>query len=133
MVNEAVACNLGPLGGNCKRFTVADGTTILKGTILAMTDPRTAIATSSTGQVIAGIASMDKLASDGSTEISVYTEGDFDLNASGAITVGAPIYALAYNEVALAPLSASGAQIIGYALETATDNETIQCRIRIGR
>ena len=114
-------------------FTVADGTAITKGTILALTDPRTAIAASSQGQMLAGIAARDKVASDGRTELAVYRKGWFTANASGAISVGQPVAATGVNnEVILALTTYSGAQILGHALETASDNEDILIEVNIG-
>jgi len=114
-------------------YTVADGTGIEKGALLALTDPRTAILASSTGQPCAGIAAREKIASDGRTRLSVYRKGDFDLVASGAITVGFPvsIAGTPSNTVKTALNSESGAAIIGYALETASDGETIQVRLNL--
>lgn len=113
-------------------FTVADGTAILKGTICALTDPRTAIAVSSTGQMLAGIAARDKIASDGRTRLGMFTKGVFDMRASGAIAVGQPVVACANNGIILASGGQSGAAILGYALETASDTEVIQVMVNIG-
>jgi hypothetical protein len=57
------------------------------------------------------------------------------MRASGAITAGYPVMyagdAVYQNNVKVAPASASGASVIGYARETASDGETINVRIRI--
>ena len=50
-------------------FTCADGTGIEKGTLLKLTDPMTAIATSGAGDAIAGVAAAEKIANDGNTKI----------------------------------------------------------------
>lgn len=116
-------------------FTCADGTGIEKGTILKLTDPRTAIASSAASDPIAGIAAREKIASDGRTRIAVYRRGIFDMKASGAITAGEPVCVSATaNHVARAGgnLNQSGAAIIGHALETATDAEVIQVYVDIG-
>jgi len=114
-------------------FTVADGTGIEKGTLLKLTDARTAIASTAAGDVIAGIAAREKIANDGRTRLAVFREGIFDMKASGAITVGHVVYSAgAVNEVKVAPATASGASIIGYALETASDAETIQIYVNVG-
>src|SRR3990172_10659528 len=113
-------------------FTVADDTGIELGTICALTDPRTAIAASSTGQVLSGISAREKIASDGRTRLAMFRKGIFDLNASGAIPVGAPVVAIANNEILAATAAHSGAAVLGYALETATDNETIEVLVDIG-
>jgi hypothetical protein len=56
--------------------------------------------------------------------------------ASGAITVGANVCAsttgsLNYVSDATGVTAVSGAAIIGYALETASDGETIQVRLKL--
>lgn len=120
-------------------FTVADGTQISKGILLKLTDPITASkhngATPATSPPAAGIAAMEKEASDGSTRISVWTDGIFDIFASSAISVGDAIvfvndgYVSAASTTLVAP--ASGSVIVGYALETASAGEQINCRIRL--
>ena len=59
--------------GDPRRYTVASGVAIPKGTVLAMTDPRTAAAHSASGQAVAGVAAMAKSATDGSVSISAWT------------------------------------------------------------
>ena len=95
MANEAVIIELGPDGGRPIRRTVADGTSISKGTLLILSsDPNTATASAagSTGSVWAGIAAADKVASDGSTNLAAYTTGVFDLtNSTVALTLGSMV------------------------------------------
>lgn len=133
MANEAI---LRDRLSNPIDFTVADGTGITKGALLALTDPRTAILTSATGDVIAGIAARDKVASDGHTQLAVYRTGIFDMVASGAITIGSPVIStggtLVNGVKTAAGTDFSGAAIIGYALETASDLEVFQVMVNIG-
>ena len=103
-------------------FTVANGTTIAKGTICQMTDPLTALAISASGQVVAGIASQDKIASDGRDKLGFWRDGWFKVTASGSITVGDGLLAGVDNIVSTS--SVAGAATIGIALETAADTET---------
>jgi len=123
--------------GNPRRFTIADANAISKGDLLSLVDPRTAsYAESTTGLPAAGIASMDKTAADGSTSISVWTDGIFDMVASGALILGEPVVFINDNYVlsALAAskaITAAGALIVGYAMETATDAERVNIRIKI--
>lgn len=90
MANEAVIIELFN-GGRPIRYTVADGATIEKGTLLRLTDPRTASAHSAADQPIVGIAAAEKVASDGATTIAAYTDGIFDIYAAaaGVTAVGA--------------------------------------------
>lgn len=134
MANEAIKRE----GPYLKRdFTVADGTGIEKGAFLAMTDPRTAIAFSALRQVAAGIAEVEKVASDGSTRLSVARTGVYDVVASGAVGIGSPLMvawdATSGNRVMVANgIAASGAVVIGHALETASDAEVFQMELNIG-
>ena len=138
MANEWIKVELyGPNNdGEQRRYTVADGTQISKGTLLQLTDPRTAskIGTRTDESIpVAGVASMDKEANDGSTSISVWTNGIFNVVASEAITVGFPVLAAEDNKVftsnALAQSSSGG--ILGRAEATATDLEVINVRLRL--
>jgi hypothetical protein len=135
MANEAVKVELTNSTGFQRRFTVADSAGIAKGSLLKLTDPRTAAQSDGTGDPIAGIAAMEKVAYDGSTSISVYTDGIFEMLASGAIILGQPVKSAANvaNSVmaAYASSAASGAQVIGYCMETAADGETVNIRVRL--
>jgi hypothetical protein len=116
-------------------FTVADGAGIEKGALLALSDPRTAAPITTEAGKIAGIAAREKVASDGRTRLAVFRKGIFDIKASGAIPVGSAVIASGdsgLNTIKIAPVTASGAAILGYALETATDAETIQVLVDVG-
>lgn len=121
-------------------FTVADAVAITKGALLTLTDPRTAILATGAGTAIAGIAAADKVANDGQTELAVYTNGWFDITASGAIALGAPCCVGttgSLNYVSGAAMGAnqfflSGAAICGHALETASDNEVFLMALNLG-
>lgn len=135
MTNEAVLRYSSGNAGDIQDYTVADGTGIEKGAICALTDARTAILASSSGQPCAGVAAREKIANDGRTRLALYRKGDFDMVASGAITVGFPVSIASTagfsNVVKQATGAESGAMIIGYALETASDAETIQVRLNL--
>lgn len=102
---------------------------------MTLSDPRTVAAVADTptpdGIVCAGIASMTKEASDGSTKIAVWTDGIFEVYASGTITVGQPIKSVGSGYFgAAATIDTVSGVICGYALETASDAEVINVRIR---
>ena len=108
-------------------FTVSDSTGIEKGAILKMTDPMTAIISSGTDDVIAGIAAEEKIASDGRTSIGVYRAGIFRVLAGGSITVGDQLKSNAgtkANEVLTATNATLSGKSLGIALETAADTNT---------
>ena len=114
-------------------FTVSDSTAVVKGSLMKLTDPRTAIISSASADPIAGIAAHDKVASDGITSIGVFRRGIFDMVASGAVPVGSAVQSAGVlNEVKVAALTSSGATIVGYALETASDVEVFQVFVDVG-
>lgn len=133
MAREAVKVELDGSHGYIRRYTVADGVGISKGALLKFSDPRTAAIADSTtgGGLCAGIASEEKVASDGQTSIGAWTAGVFDLYASGAIAVGVPVSFVTGNYVKTAVSLASGAIIAGYALEAASDGEQINVRLML--
>lgn len=105
-------------------FTVADGTGIEKGSLLKMTDPKTAIITSAANDCVAGILAEEKIASDGITEAPVYRAGIFKGTASGSITVGDALQTELPANHLKTITNMSGANIVGYSLETATTGQT---------
>lgn len=139
MAREAIVVELTNGSGFPRRYTVSNSTAISKGTLLKLTDPRTAVAydgaTVEGALPVAGIAAMDKEANDGSTSITAWTDGIFELTASGAIHLGAAVVFLNNNYVRQASggitVAASGAVIAGYAMETASDAELVNVRIKI--
>jgi len=88
MTNEAVIIELFN-GGRPIRFTCAEATTILKGTHAELTDPRTIIASTTDNAPLVGITAAEKVGGDGSTTVSVYTDGIFDVKTdAGADAAG---------------------------------------------
>ena len=136
MANEAVIIELAHDSGEPLRFTCADGTSISKGTLLKLTDPRTVAATSASADPFAGIAAHDKIANDGSTSITVYTKGIFDLlDNGGAVTAGNTVATSGANIIRLtAAADFIAGSVIGQALETVTSGtaEVIAVRISPG-
>lgn len=120
--------------GNPRSMTVADGTGILKNKVLTLSDPRTVAEVSdvsvSSGYKYGGISSHDKVASDGTTTMAVWTDGVFEVYSSGSITVGNPIKSCGRGYFCAAVINdyASGA-VAGYALETTTDGEIFNARL----
>lgn len=136
MAREAVKVELyGMNNAGCqRRFNCASGTTIPKGTILKMTDNRTAIASTGTGDIVAGIASMEKSDTDSSTTISVWTDGLFLLYASGSITAGDKVVTAApgnYVKAVTNEAIASYGKVLGIAQENATAGNQVEVRVLI--
>jgi len=138
MANEWVKVELyGQNNDGCpRRYNCASGTAITKGTLMVLTDPRTAAAHAVGGynNIIAGVAAAGKSATDHADTIACWTDGIFEAVASLAITIGNPIMASGTaNCVTTAdvPTVCSGAALIGYALEAASAVETINVRLRL--
>lgn len=118
-------------------YICAAGTTISKGILLKLSDPRTVTAAegiiTTFPTAFAGISAMDKDGTDSSTTISAWTNGIFDLRCSGAATVGDKLVLTGFNEVKSVSLLtvaqyaslATVSGIVGTALETASDGEKI--------
>jgi hypothetical protein len=133
MANEAVIVELFN-GGRPIRFTCANGVGIEKGTLLELTDPRTVIANANDNAPLAGIAAAEKVASDGATTISAYTDGIFDvLTDAGTDTVGAMV---ANSATANSVQTADAADllqgsVLGKLLETAGNAEVALVRVNL--
>ena len=134
MANEAIKVYLFGNNGDVEDVTVANATAIAKGTVLKMTSPDTAVASTGTGDVFAGIAATDKAVSDGSTRLGLWTNIKAKMVASGAITVGQKVKTAAPGNYVMAALdadvTASYAKIVGIACETVTDGQTLFVRVR---
>lgn len=131
MTNEAVIIELLGNGGDPVRFTVADGNTVEKGTVMELSDARIASAANTMYGAVAGIAAAEKVADDGATTLACYTNGIFDLkcNPHHGITAGNWVaIASSSNLISAAPLGISGG-LLGKALETATAGEVIAVKV----
>lgn len=129
MANEAV-CIETPT--EFARYTVASGTAITRGTLMKLTDPHTAIATSASGDAFAGIAWDSKTATDGITSINVAKNGVWDLKDSGTgFNAGATVCVGGANliRVAAAADLLTGS-VVGKAEETASASEVVRVRMR---
>ncbi len=120
-----------------RRYTCASGVAINKGAFLKLNDNRTVTTSTGTGDVFAGIAAMDKSATnDDSTTITAITDGVYDVYASGGITVGEKVKTASTGNMVMTAtlndISSNATNIIcGYALQTASDKEVIAIRISV--
>jgi len=110
-------------------FTVADGAGIEKGSFLKIADPNTVSQAGADNDAVVGIAAEEKIASDGKTTIGVYLRGIFKGTiGAGGCTAGDALICDSGtgddNEMATADVNSE--QIIGRALETGTDLQTIK-------
>ena len=133
MAFEAVIVELLGNGGDPIEYTVADGTTIEKGTILELEDERTCKKVSGAGVVIAGIAATEKVANDGSTTLAALTNliADLTVDTGATATLGSYVRSsAATNEITVATtLDNETGKAIGKALATGTADEVIQVRV----
>ena len=135
MANEAVIIELFN-GGRPIRYTCANGTGIEKGTLMELTlaADRTVTAFANNASACVGVAAEEKVANSGITEISVYTDGIFDiLTDAGNDNAGVM---LANNGTANTGETADAADMlasanIGYLLEQAIGAEV--CAVRINK
>lgn len=136
MANEAAFIEV-PKDAVIVRRTVADGTSISRGTLCTLADPNTCAASSVSSissTAFGGILMADKLANDGSTTASFLIGNavvDLKANASTGITVGTPVGMSGANLIATCvagDLLVGG--VIGTAEETASASEVI--RVRLG-
>jgi len=113
-------------------FTVADGTAITKGSLLQLNDEFTAIAPTAEKGMVAGIAATDKIASDGKTKLGIFRDGIFVMTGSGNITAGDPVGIGGNNRVISmkGDITASGSTVLGIALSTSTDGQTMYVDVR---
>jgi hypothetical protein len=133
MANEAVIIELLGMPRGCPiSYTCAEATTIAKGTLLEVTDPRTVIANTNDNAPVVGIAAAEKVGGDGSTTIAVYTNGIFDmLTDAGTDSAGAAL-ANSATENTLQTADASDmiqGSYVGYLLEEAGNAEVAAVRI----
>jgi len=135
MANEATQLDANNL--DIRQVTVADGAAIAKGSILIVgSDPNTAVVSSgSMHDIPLGVLLVEKAASDGQTTVPIGVRGDFDMNADGSITLGKLVTSgTGANQVREFGAASDEMlhQVIGTCLETASDNEYVRVRVRLG-
>jgi hypothetical protein len=106
-------------------FTCAEATGIEKGAILKLADPATVSLGAALNDIVGGIAAAEKIASDGNTKVPVYRGGVFKVLVSGSVTVGDPLVICTSAGNTLQTAAVNEENVIGVALETATNGETI--------
>jgi len=131
MANEAVIIELFN-GGRPIRFTCANATGILKGTLLELSADRTVIANTNDNAPVVGIAAHEKVANDGATTISAYTDGIFDMLSDTGTDVVGTLMANSATENTIQTADAADllqGSWIGYYLEAGTNAGTEAVRV----
>ena len=134
MANEAVIIELLGNKGDPVNFNCADADAFPKGTILALSDNREADLSSADGEKCAGICAMEKVANDGATTVTAYTNGIFDLKEanSAVIAIGVPVTIGGANLIkAAAAGEAETGDIFGHALAAFAKAGTESVRVLI--
>ncbi len=133
MTNEAVIVELlGINKGEPIEYVVDDSTGFLKGALMRLADNRNVVV-SATDTPCAGIAAHEKVANDGSTRMTCYTNGIFDIKDSGAGgAVGLSVVLGGVNTVKSAATSEDG-RIFGKRFATAGVGATEEVRVLVGK
>jgi hypothetical protein len=133
MANEAIKRYSESASGDViQDYAVNDVVALERGAFAELRDPRAVSGVSAANVACAGIVAREKIANDGRTRVAIYKKGYFDVVASGSITLGAPLklaLPAGSNFVMSATSTSSGAQLIGYAEETASDAELFVMRL----
>jgi hypothetical protein len=120
--------------GEVRRYTIADGTSVSKGTLMQLLDNRI-VQIAATTCACGGVAAEEHPANVGVTSIPCWTDGIFIATASGAIAIGMPVAADSKTtNTLICPASAqlcSGAINIGYALNAAAADGKVQVRLKL--
>lgn len=130
MANEAT------VNGGYSRYKhafVADATAIPLGTVCVMNTANVITAHTTHTEYFAGIAARSKAANDGQTALTIALDGDWNMTADGSITAGQlVVLGTAANKVraiGAASIEKLG-QVLGRALNTVTDGQTVVVRVR---
>lgn len=132
MANEAVIIELLGNKGDPIQFICVDGDAWLKGAIMKLSDNREVDTSAAPGNVCAGILTMEKVASDGSTTVSCYTNGIFDLleGEGAAVAIGLPVKISTENTIEEAEAGdAETGVLLGHALAAFAGSDTQEVRV----
>ena len=136
MTNEAVIIEL--LGHNpgCPiQYTIADNTTgndTAKGTLMELSGDRIVQASTTANAGFVGVTTMEKVGGDGSTTITVWTNGIFDMKSdAGTDLRGASMAISATENIIETGVDADmvNGSLVGYYLEDGTANGVEAVRV----
>jgi hypothetical protein len=133
MANEAVIIELFN-GGRPMKFTCADNVGIEKGTLMELSGDKLVIANTNANAPLVGIAAKEKEANDGSTQISVYTDGIFDVLTDADTDAVGIVMANTATENTIGNASAANlldGSVLGYILESHAGAEV--CAVRVNK
>lgn len=81
-------------GGRGMRFTVQDATAVPKGSLLELDADRRVIVATNAASPFVGIAAFEKVASDGTLEVTGWTDGVFDILSDSGTDIRGTMMAL---------------------------------------
>lgn len=115
------------------RVTVADAGALAQYTIMKLSTPNLAAATSADNDVPAGILMSSKAANDGQTEMTVALDGEWGILCSAAgITVGNDVTMNGANEIKIyTTLDDEKGYVLGKALETVAAAVVLRVRVKL--
>ena len=131
MANEAVIIELFN-GGRPIRFAVQDAVAIPKGSLLEMDADRRVIVATTDNAPFVGVAAFEKVASDGSTTISAYTDGIFDMVSDSGTDIRGSLMAISAADNIIQTGDATDLiqnSHVGYYLEAGTNAGTEAVRV----
>lgn len=131
MADEAVIVELFN-GGRGIRYTVEDATAIPKGSLLELDADRRVIVATNANAGFVGIAAFEKVASDGSLQVTAWTDGIFDILSDSGTDVRGTVMVLsaATNTVETgAAADLLNGSVVGYYLEAGTNAGTELIRV----
>ena len=115
------------------RVTVANANALAQYTIMKLTSPNTAAATSADNDVPAGILMSSKAANDGQTEMTVALDGEWGiLTSNAAITAGNQVTMNGANEIKVyTTLDEEKGYVLGKILETVSSAVVARVRVNL--
>ena len=115
-------------------MTCSESTGIEKGTLLEVSDEFTVAAHSNDEGYFGGVATGEKIASDGHTKCRVHREGIFIMTSAGAITAGQVVALSATaNKVKVSDATCVGGKTVGICMSTAAGaDELVYVELRPG-
>ena len=131
MANEAVIIELFN-GGKPMQYAVQDAVAIPKGSLLEMDADRRVIVATTDNAPFAGIAAMEKVASDGSLFISAYQDGIFDIVSDSGTDVRGTLMAISGADNVVQTADAADllqGSYVGHYLEAGTNAGTEAIRV----
>ena len=132
MTDEAVIIELFN-GGRPIRYSVQDAVPIPKGSLLTLDADRRVIVATTANAPFVGVAAFEKVASDGSTVVSAYTDGIFDMKSDTGTDVVGTLMAISTTDTNTVETAAAADLLngsdVGYYIEAGTNAGTEAIRV----